>query len=341
MKEPGRNVSNREGRAGDRDDVHDVRPHSISVVIVNFNTGTLLTDVVKTVLAQTVPPHECIIVDNASTDGSIDHLRGEIDDDRVVILQMETNLGFAGGCNRGITESTGTYILLLNPDCFLEPDTLEGLLGELSSDDKAGAAGPLVLNMDGTEQRGCRRDIPTPWQIFCVGVGLHRMMPRHPRFRSFNSIGSELPDKTIRVQSISGSCMLIPRRVVNLVGLLDERYFMHFEDLDWCMRAGEAGCHILFVPDVIARHVGGVSSRDRPFKVEMHKHTSLIRFVRLNFAEYYPSAFIAMVSTIVYARWLMVAVRMFLIGKPRIQKGWFSLFIESDSADDRTTGDDS
>ncbi|MBS29112.1 MAG: dTDP-Rha--alpha-D-GlcNAc-pyrophosphate polyprenol alpha-3-L-rhamnosyltransferase [Alphaproteobacteria bacterium] len=330
MTGPARIQSKTKGHGGDREYLRDFRSLSVSVVIVNFNTGPLLTDVVRTVLTQTLPPLECIIVDNASTDGSIDHLRGEIDDDRVVVLQMETNLGFASGCNRGITESTGTQILLLNPDCFLEPDTLELLLAELSANDAAGAAGPLILNMDGTEQRGCRREIPTPWQIFCVGVGLHRMMPRHPRFRSFNSTGEELPDKTVRVQSISGSCMLIPRRVVNLVGLLDERYFMHFEDLDWCMRVGAAGQCVLFVPNAIAHHVGGVSGRDRAYRVEMHKHTSLIRFVRANFAQYYPSAFIVLVSFVVYARWLTLVLRMATWGKSRNRNGWYSLFVDAD-----------
>lgn len=311
-----------------------VWPHSVSVVIVNFNTGTLLAEVVKSVLSQTAQPLECIIVDNASTDASIDHLRDEVDDERLVILEMDTNLGFAGGCNRGISQSAGAFILLLNPDCFLEPETLERLLRDVASDDKAGAAGPLILNMDGTEQRGCRREIPTPWQIFCVGVGLHRMMPNHPRFRTFNQVGTELPEETVPVQSVSGACVLMKRETVERVGLFDERYFMHFEDLDWCMRVGEADQHVLFVPDAIAHHVGGVSGRDRRLRVEAHKHASLIRFVRSNFAQYYPSAFIALVSLVVYIRWVAVVTRLVLGGRQKGQLGWGTMFVDSDDNSD-------
>ncbi|CAN0447513.1 unnamed protein product, partial [Laminaria digitata] len=223
--------------------------------------------------------------------------------------------------------STGDYILLLNPDCYLEPDALKTLLIELDSDDEIGAVGPLILNMDGSEQRGCRRDIPTPWQIFCVGLGLHKIMPEHPRFRSFNQSDTELPDEPIQVQSVSGACILIKRETIERVGLFDERYFLHFEDLDWCLRAGRAEVMIYFVPNAVAHHVGGVSGRDRPYRVEAHKHTSLIRFVRSNFARYYPSAFIAFVSLVVYARWLTLVVRMAIFGKARHRQGWYNLFV--------------
>lgn len=306
---------------------------TVSVVIVNFNTGALLSRVVQSVFVQNTEIHECIVVDNASRDDSIATLRGEIDDSRLVVLELPTNLGFAAGCNRGIAVSTGDHVLLLNPDCFLEPTCLDELLGELVDDEDAGAAGPLILNMDGTEQRGCRRDIPTPWQIFCVGIGLHRLMPKHPRFRSFNRDGAKLPEKTVRIQGVSGACLLIKGDALERVGLLDERYFLHFEDLDWCMRAGEAGRHVLFVPQAVARHVGGVSGRNRRFRVEAHKHTSLIRFIRLNFGQYYPSAFIAFVSFVIYARWFTMSLRMLVLGRSKAQRGWYGLFVDGDNSE--------
>ena len=319
-------------KSSDRVSVFD-RDDGVSVVIVNFNTGALLSRVVQSVFAQRSDILECIVVDNASNDDSIASLRNEIDDSRLVVIEMPSNRGFAAGCNRGITESTGNGVLLLNPDCFLGPDCLGELLLELSKDVDAGAAGPLILNMDGTEQRGCRRDIPTPWQIFSVGVGLHRLMPNHPRFRSFNRDGAALPDKTVRTQGASGACILIKRDALERVGLLDERYFLHFEDLDWCMRAGEAGRHVLFVPSAIAHHVGGVSGRNRRFRVEGHKHTSLIRFIRLNFGQYYPSAFIAFVSFVIYARLFAMSLRMLVLGKSRVQHGWQGLFVDGDNTD--------
>lgn len=314
-------------------------PLSVSVVIVNFNTGTILCQVVQSLFAQNAPFHECVVIDNASRDNSLAELRKAVDDPRLKIQEIDSNLGFAAGCNRGIEQSTGSYVLLLNPDCLLEPNCLDRLLAELSDDEDAGAAGPLILNVDGTEQRGCRRDIPTPWQIFCVGIGLHRLMPNHPRFRSFNQDDTDLPDGTVRTQGVSGACILIKRAALERVGLLDERYFLHFEDLDWCMRAGEAGCHVLFVPDAVAHHIGGVSSRNRWFLVEFHKHTSLIRFVRLNFGQYYPSVFIVFLSIIIYARLFTLSLRMLVKARPRTQRGWKEFFVDRENVKADNTDD--
>lgn len=319
-----------EKKIGRRDaDAADAPPLDVSVVIVNFNAGAFLSDAVASVFAQSVQPVECIVVDNASRDDSIAVLQARVSDPRLKILEQESNLGFAAGCNRGIARARGALVLLLNPDCFLQEDSLERMIAVLAENEDAGAVGPLILNMDGTEQRGCRRDIPTPWQIFCVGVGLHRLMPNHPRFRSFNQLGAELPDEVIQVQSVSGACILIRHETIEQVGLLDERYFLHFEDLDWCMRAGESGHEIFFEPEAVAHHVGGISSRQLPIRVEAHKHASLIRFVRGNFAQYYPSAFILFVALIVYARFLAVVVGLLVRGPAKRDRGWPSLFADA------------
>jgi GT2 family glycosyltransferase len=317
-------------KAGDCDtDVVDAQSLDVSVVIVNFNAGAFLSDAVASVFTQSVEPVECIVVDNASRDDSIAVLQSRVSDPRLKIQEQDKNLGFAAGCNRGITHARGALVLLMNPDCFLQEDSLERMISALAKNQDAGAVGPLILNMDGTEQRGCRRDIPTPWQIFCVGVGLHRLMPNHPRFRSFNQLGAKLPDEVVQVQSVSGACILIRHETIERVGLLDERYFLHFEDLDWCMRAGESGHEILFEPDAVAHHVGGISSRKLPIRVEAHKHASLIRFVRGNFAQYYPSAFILFVALIVYVRFLAVVVGLVLRGPSKRARGWPSLFADA------------
>lgn len=301
----------------------------MSVVIVNFNAGDYLSEAVASVFAQPVPPTECFVVDNASQDDSIATLQSRITDPRLKILKLESNLGFAAGCNRGIAQARGALVLLMNPDCFLEKNSLAPMVAALAAHEEAGAVGPLILNTDGSEQRGCRRDIPTPWQIFCVGVGLHRLMPDHPRFRGFNQQGTDLPEEAIQVQSVSGACILIRHETIEQVGLLDERYFLHFEDLDWCLRAGESGHEILFEPGAVAHHVGGISSRRFPIRVEAHKHASLIRFARSNFARYYPTAFILFVALIVYARFLGVVVGLVLRGPRRHDRGWPRLFADA------------
>ena len=318
--------------------------HRVSVVIVNFNTGKLLSRVVDRVFAQSEPPVQCIVVDNASTDDSVAQLRESCSDPRLEVIEEKRNLGFAAGCNRGIAQVRGGYVLLLNPDCFLDTDALELLRTSLQAEPDAAAAGPLILNLDGTEQRGCRREFPTPWQIFCVGLGLHRLMPNHPRFRSFNLDNAALPEAIVTIQSGSGACLLIKAKAIEQVGLFDERYFLHFEDLDWCLRARQSGRTIIFVPRAITRHVGGFSGRNRLLRVEAHRHASLIRFVRRNFVQFYPSSFIVLVSILVYLRWCTVVMRTLLLGRAKKQRGWYNLFIESNesfpTADETIPGPD-
>ena len=161
--------------------------------------------------------------------------------------------------------------------------------------------------------------------------------PPSPRIASGSNVpaiiaafkaGTPLPDRTVAVPGVSGACMLVRREAIETIGPLDDRYFMHFEDLDWCLRSSEADRTVLFVPDAVAHHVGGFSSRTRPFRVEAYKHTSLVRFVKKNFTRYYPLGFLALVSWVVYVRWLAVVVRLMVLGRPHQQMGWQALFAE-------------
>lgn len=180
-------------------------------------------------------------------------------------------------------------------------------------------AGPRLVNADGSEQRGGRRDIPNPWQIFCYIMQFHRWMSRHPRFRDFNRLGDPLPEAPVQVQAISGACMLVRRTAIDDIGLMDEeRFFLHFEDLDWCLRFNNAGQRVLFTPDAVVQHAQGVSSAHNLVRAEFHKHRSLIRFLRKHFASFYPSTFMFAVATLVAARFCWVALRVALRRRPAL-----------------------
>lgn len=282
-------------------------PLPISAIIVNFNAGDYLRAAAASLLQQEPPPAEIIVVDNGSRDDSLGKLRAARLE-RVRILEIGRNTGFAYACNEGIRVAASEHVLLMNPDCEMPQGTLTRLLGVLEKHPTAGMAGPRTVNPDGTEQRGSRRDIPTPWRIFAYTFRLHRLMPRHPRFRDFNQAEQPLPDRPVAVPAISGACILVRRAAIDRVGLLDsERFFLHFEDLDWCLRFTQTGFEVLFVPDVTVRHVGGISSASRPVRVELYKHVSLVRFLRKHFTAYYPSAFMAMVVALVFTRFAFVA----------------------------------
>jgi len=294
----------------------------VSVVIVNFNAGDYLAAAVESVLAQTEVATEVIVVDNASADGSVEALRTRVPADRVRIIVLDDNYGFAHACNAGITVSRGSSVLLLNPDCRMHAGSLALLRWMIQERPDVGMTGPLIVNPDGSEQRGCRRDIPNPWQIICVAFGLHRLMPDHPRFRDYAYDAAILPDRPAEVPAISGACMLVRRAAIDAVGHLDSGYFLHFEDLDWCMRFQSAGLKILFVPGAVVEHTQGVCSRSRPIRVEAYKHRSLVRFLRKNFTAYYPSSFMAVVSALVLARFASVSVRMLVRGGVTRRGAW-------------------
>ena len=302
----------------------------VSAVIVNFNAGEFLTVAVESLLAGEVRPMEIIVVDNASTDDSIGRLQAAVDDPRLIVRHAGSNLGFAGACNVGIRMSRGAAILLFNPDCRIYPGALAALIAELDADPAIGMVGPLIVNPDGSEQRGCRRDVPNPWQIFCVAFGLHRLMPRHPRFRTFNLAAEPLPDGPAAVPAISGACMLVARETIDRVGYLDASYFLHFEDIDWCMRLGAIGGQIVFVPGAVIEHTQGVCSRSRPIRVEYHKHRSLVRFLRQNFTGYYPSSFMAVVNVVVMLRLGPTVLRTLLHRRGDPAGAWSRIFAESD-----------
>lgn len=276
---------------------------TISAIIVNYNVGSLLGRCVASLLAcpQAI---EIIIVDNASSDGS---LNGLDDSPQVILVRNSTNLGFAAACNIGIKASTAPYLLFLNPDCALEGDALSPLLTELQRNNQVGMVGGLLLNSDGTEQAGGRRAVPTPWRSFVRAFGLHRLADRWPNmFYDFHLHKQPLPAASAEVEAISGACMLVKRTAIDDVGLWDEGYFLHCEDLDWCMRFRQKGWTILFVPASRIHHALGACSRSRRVFVEWHKHKGMLRFYRKFFSQEYPGVIMWLVTAGVWLRFVMV-----------------------------------
>ena len=169
--------------------------------------------------------------------------------------------------------------------------------------------GGLLLNPDGTEQGGGRRAVPTPWRSFVRAFGLYRLSQRWPKlFFDFYQHKQPLPDKPIEVEAISGACMLVSRDAIDDVGKMDEDYFLHCEDLDWCMRFRRNGWKILFVPDVKIIHFQGTCSKSNPIFVAWQKHKGMIRFYRKFFKHQYPGLLMWAVVVGVWIRFLVTAV---------------------------------
>lgn len=280
-----------------------------SFIIVNYNSRDHVTSCVKWVF-QYAPESEVIVVDNASEDTSIVDLETAFPNQpQLQIIRNQTNQGFAVACNLGTQHATKKYLFYLNPDCMIYQQTVPRLLSCLQDDSSVGMVGGRLVNADGVEQPGSRRMIPTPWRTIVRLFRLSKLSKRYPRlFVDFNLHQQPVPEKPIEVEAISGACMLVPRHVYDDVGGLDEEYFLHCEDLDWCMRFRLKGWKILFVPNATLTHFQGACSRSRPVFVEWHKHKGMVRFYRKFFRHQYPGVLMWMVVIAVWFRFGLLSI---------------------------------
>jgi GT2 family glycosyltransferase len=254
--------------------------NDLSVLIVNFNGGALLTQCIQAVLASPLAL-EVIVSDNGSTDSSLADLEICLGrEERLRILRNHANLGFAAGHNRVLPLAQAPYLLFLNPDCLVEPNTLPRMLDFMERHPEVGMAGAIIRNPDGTEQRACRRRLPDPWVGLVRFLHLEGRWPGLVAAKRLNLQNDPLPSAPQAVEAISGSLMLVRREALDRVGPLDEGYFLHCEDLDWFMRFRQAGIPIYLIPGAEARHHQGACSADRPIRVEWHKHQGMVRFFR-------------------------------------------------------------
>jgi GT2 family glycosyltransferase len=271
------------------------------VVIVNFNAGDFLTAAVESVLRSTSVAH-IYVVDNASTDGSLDLLPRDCDG-RLSVIHNTANIGFAAACNLGFLRAASENILLLNPDCCVMDDAVGRLLTALRFADRVAMAGPLLLNTDGSEQAGGRRKLPTPSLVLGWATGaVHLSRLLHFHFSDFLLHRDPLPEGPVEVEAISGACMMVRREAITDIGPLDEEYFLHCEDLDWCMRAWRRGWKVLFVPEAKVVHHKGVSSRSQRLTVEYYKHVGMMRFYRKLLGQTRPRWFLTLLAAGVWTR---------------------------------------
>ena len=286
----------------------------LSVIIVNYNAGSFLLDAVNTVLNLGTAA-KVIVVDNGSVDHSMDKLDHlAVSQPLLTCIRNKTNVGFAKACNMGISfTDENDDLLFLNPDCVMKPNALDKMLTCLRSNPQTAMVGPLLMNTDGTEQAGGRRSTPTPWRSFVRIFGLSKLSQRYPKlFSDFLLHQQPVPEDIVEVEAISGSCMLVRREAIKDIGLLDEGYFMHCEDLDWCMRFRRKKWIIMFVPGARVLHYKGVCSSMHPIFVEWHKHRGMMRFYRKFFRHQYPGLLMWIVALGVWLRFGALATSHFI-----------------------------
>ena len=261
-------------------------PPTLSIIIVTYNAEAFVSECLASI-DRFPPPFgiEVVIVDNASTDGTLDAIRTQSPGSSVIA--QTRNTGFAAATNTGFTASRGEFVLLLNPDTLLHAGALEGLVGFLRENPAAGAAGPRILNPDGTLQR-TGMSAPSLWNLVADTLFLDRAFPRSRIFGRHRRLYDD-PDVSAEVEYLQGSCLLLRRTAIG-ERVFDESYFLYFEETDLCARLREAGWKIFYFPGASIVHIvgSGAGHYDRErivrfhesFVVYLKKHTgALPRFL--------------------------------------------------------------
>ena len=279
---------------------------SIAAIIVNYNAGEWLLRSVRSAV-QDKAISIVYVVDNDSSDNSLEQL-GALDfvsteqKNKLKLLKNTHNLGFGKANNialqKVMSEPEIKFVLLLNPDCELNADVLPAMLPYYEKEPKLGMAGCLIKNSDGSIQATCRRNFPTPWTAFLRMTQLQRL--GIAKQQNFDLGSEELPNEFTQVEAISGAFMLVRTAAINEVGVFDEAYFMHCEDLDWCKRFENAGWQVGFVPEVAVLHEKGISSQSRRIGVLWNLHQGMLRFFDKFYRQDHSIAFRALVKLGIY-----------------------------------------
>ena len=250
---------------------------ALSVVIVNWNTRDILHECLSSIARETALPHEVIVVDNASTDGSAEMVRSS--HPHVTLITNVQNHGFAAANNQGLRIARGRKVLLLNPDTIVLDGAIDRIADWLDAHPDVGCVGCQVMEDETTIQRTSFAD-PGPLNLALVEFGIQRMAPRHRIFGR-----SEYGDWDRRSQRdvdvVSGMFMMVPRHVLDQVGLLDEAFFVYSEEADWCRRIRDAGWRCVFVPEARILHLDGGGKSTTQIRSRMHVQMQKSKMVYL------------------------------------------------------------
>lgn len=238
----------------------------ISIIIVSWNVKELLERSILSIDKEADTSFELFVIDNASADGTADFLKmvkmnNPLCTGFKAILNKK-GLGFAKGCNQGMREAKGKHVLLFAPDAELYPKSLSVLLKTATDDPQIGVVGGKILNENGTIQTSVSK-FPSIWTHIGGRLRLHKLFPS-------SSLAKDLYcefdySKEADAPSVKGALFLITAAAIQKIGLLDERFFIWFEETDYCQRVWQAGLRVRYTPLATAMHVGLASMKKMSF----------------------------------------------------------------------------
>lgn len=252
----------------------------LSVIIVSYNVrhylGQCLLSVSRAIAGMDA---EVIVFDNHSKDNTVHSLQHKYPN--VTFIQSNHNLGFARGNNRAIGESSGEYVLLLNPDTIIGEDTLRQAVAFMDAHPRVGSVGVRMLKADGADAKESRRGVPTPMTAFYKMTGLCDRFPKSHRFGKYYM--GYLPwDEPCRIEIVSGAFCMLRRKALDQVGLLDEDFFMYGEDIDLSYRLLKGGWENWYLPLKIL-HYKGESTVKTSFRYVHVFYESMLIFFRKHY----------------------------------------------------------
>ena len=256
----------------------------LSVIIVNYNVKYHLEQCIRSVQKASEGLNADIwVVDNASSDGSLDYLQPLFPD--IHFISNTENVGYSRANNQAIRESKGEYVLLLNPDTIVAEDTLKGCVDFLDAHPKVGATGVRMLNADGTFAPESRRGLPTPFTSFCKMTGLSALFPKSRIFGKYYMKYLDA-DEANPIEVISGAFNMLRRKALDEVGLLDEKFFMYGEDIDLSYRMLLGGWQNYYIPYSIL-HYKGESTQKSSFRYVHVFYNAMLIFFNKHFGKKY------------------------------------------------------
>lgn len=256
----------------------------ISITIVSYNTKNVLEGCIKSLISSLSSgiEYEIFVVDNGSTDGSSKFVKENFP--QIHLISNEENVGYTKAMNMGLKKANGDFLVQLNPDTLIQPDTFTKLIYFMRENQDVGICTPKVLNKDGSLQKQCRRSFAHPWDVITYFLGLDRIFPKSKLFGRY--LFTFLDEEEVAdVDAVSGSCMIIRKDVIDDIGFLDEQFFAYQEDADFCFRAKNEGWRVMYYPKASIIHYGGEGgSKNRPYYSSYIWHNSYYLYYRKNIA---------------------------------------------------------
>ncbi len=245
----------------------------LTIILVNYHAREYLPACLAALeAAPPGVPHQVVLVDNSPGDGTAEAVRARFPS--VTIITNRANVGFGRACNQALRASDTPFVLLLNPDTEVQPGALDALLAALRANPRVAAAGPRLLYPDGRYQHSAFR-LPGIAQAF---FGFFSLVPLDSRWNGRYPLPRSSRPRA--VEHLLGACLLIRREALETVGLLDERFFIYFEETDWCARARRAGWELWQVPTATVIHHSGATTRPVAEQMSLQFHRSQALYYR-------------------------------------------------------------